>query len=116
MCSIYSRRPKACARYRCQLLKDFQAAAVDLPRALEHVATAKRLLARLRRSMPTGMTITEARASIHAQSGSGASELAAMELKLHVFALELYLDRHFRNSRDRRSLVLEAAESESEEN
>ena len=114
MCSIYGNRPRVCGRYRCNLLQEFEAGNVALSDALDRVKTAKALSAEVQASMPDGISLPQARAMRNARSDSTQSELSyavRMELKLRTTALDLYLDKYFRNSRDTHMLELTPIEA-----
>jgi hypothetical protein len=108
VCTIYGNRPRVCARYECQLLQDLKSGRKTLERSSDLVATAKRLLASMRQAMPEAMTIGEAMSLAQAGDADGGDLplRRRLDLKLRATALELYLDKHFRNSKDRRSLEL----------
>ena len=108
VCAIYSNRPRVCGRYECQLLQDLKSGRKTLERASALVACAKGLLARMREAMPDTLTIGEAMGLAHGGDvvGSDMPLRRKLDLKLHATALELFLDEHFRNSKDRRSLEL----------
>jgi hypothetical protein len=115
-CGVYSQRPSVCQRYKCQLLQDVEAGRIEPRDAVHHVGIAKGLLERLRGAMPAGMSIPRARATARRPADADApGDRPPPELRLRATALELYLDRHFRNARDRRALVLEPTDSESKE-
>ena len=104
-CSIFGSRPRVCGRYRCRLLQDVEAGAVELPVAMELVRIARELEAAARASL-TG-SLPEAR--YRARHGALPDVLSASPTaerprvaaeKLHVTALDLFLDKHFRNDRD----------------
>ncbi len=75
--------------------------------ALGKVRIAKELRREVEEAMPSGMTLPQARdmanSSLAAQAeGSEVSE-GDMQLALRSTALNRYLDKHFRNSRDGRA-------------
>lgn len=112
MCSIYGSRPRACHRYKCQLLMDLEADDIDFDDALGKVVTAKALRRQAEMVMPEGMTLPQGRAlaialpSAPAGAADSAGRRSEMQLKLHTTALNLYLDKHFRNARDRKAFEL----------
>ena len=111
MCSIYGNRPRVCGRYRCNLLQEFEAGSISLSDALERVKTAKALSAQVQASMPDGISLPQARAmrTARPEDSKQDNELSyggRMELKLRTTALDLYLDKYFRNSRDTHMLEL----------
>ena len=109
-CTIYATRPRVCARYKCQLLQDLEAGAVALPEALDRVRTAKALFEQLKDAMPAGMTFQQTRrlALDATASPAGVDARTRMLVRLRSTALQLYLDKHFRNSDDNRLFELKA--------
>ena len=108
-CTIYTSRPKVCARYQCQLLEDVKESRLELDTALEHVRVAKMMFEEVRALLPPGMTLPEARALAASppDTASPACE-GEMPLRLAVMRLSLYLDRHFRHSKEGKLLSSEA--------
>lgn len=110
ICSIYPNRPRACVRYKCQLLLDLEDGATNFDDATAKVATAKALVDRAQGLMPEGMTLAGARRLIQetpANQPGPVERAGQMPLRLAITALSLYLDRHFRTARERKSLSLE---------
>lgn len=107
ICTIYGSRPSVCGRYKCQLLQDLEGGAVELDEALGKVGIAKALRREAEEAMPEGMTLPQARKLVHVALANHADGTAAgdgdMELVLRTAAFNLYLDKHFRNSRDGRA-------------
>jgi hypothetical protein len=108
VCTIYEQRPRVCGRYLCQLLQDLESGKIGFDESLTIVASARAQLAKLRLAMPATMSV---RAAVNLAKGAQSpphdlSERELTELKLQATALELYLDKHFRNERDGRSLDL----------
>lgn len=98
-CTIYGNRPRVCARYKCQLLRDLEAGSTDLPTALEHVEAAKQLMNVMYEMMPSGMTLRETRVlALGGEIDTGSKGREHMLLKLRATALHLYVDKFFRNS------------------
>jgi hypothetical protein len=110
VCTIYESRPRVCARYKCQVLLDVEAGATNFADAVAKVATAKELVNRAREFMPEGMTLPAARVldvdESFAQSDAP-ERVGSMPLRLAITSLSLYLDKHFRNSREGKLLALE---------
>lgn len=108
VCTIYDQRPRVCGRYKCQLLQDLESGDKSFDEAVSLVASARAQLAKLRLAMPRTMSVRNAVAL--AKGGSppamDLSKRQVTDLKLQATALELYLDKHFRNERDGRSLEL----------
>ncbi|HJU76527.1 MAG TPA: YkgJ family cysteine cluster protein [Sphingomicrobium sp.] len=115
-CSIYSNRPKVCARYQCQLLDDVQQANVSLDAALEHVRVAKRMCDDVRALLPPGMNFPQARRLLHeppsAEAAAGRS--AEMRLRLALTTLCLYLDKHFKHSKESKLLTMTSVDQDME--
>ena len=106
-CSIFHSRPRVCPRYRCQLLRDTESGHVDLPTALGLVEQAH-LLFRSAMASLTSESLAEARRRTRYTpladllSSSAAPKQALVEERLRVVALDVFLDRHFRNDKDQR--------------
>ena len=115
-CSIYSNRPKVCARYQCQLLDDVQQANITLDAALEHVRIAKRMCDDVRALLPPGMNFPKARRLLHEPSGAVPAatpgRAADMRLRLALTTLCLYLDKHFKNSRESKLLTMTSVDQD----
>ncbi len=97
-CTIYATRYLTCRTFRCALLKRFDAGEVDLSKALEAVAQAKAIVVRVA-TIDSQSVLLETRVA-RRQVGtlkqeSGSSE--AIKLWLESLALDLFLDRTFRN-------------------
>lgn len=115
VCTIYESRPRVCARYKCQLLLDVEAGATKFGDAVAKVATAKDLVRRAQDLMAEGMTLPMARtlgqkdpAAVPEAQERGVN----MPLKLAITSLSLYLDKHFRNSREGKLLLFEVVGDE----
>ena len=111
ICSIYGDRPAVCSRYRCQLLQNVAGGTVPLAEALERVATAKALLKQAVNVLPTGLSYKQARKLANGgRLAEGADRVTshedAMKVQLSVTAVDLYIDKFFRNSKDRKSFEL----------
>lgn len=109
-CSIFPKRPRVCGEYRCQLLIDKEAGSIDLASALQIVEQAHALLRSVQETVSEG-TVPEARErALNPDMGAGAQEPQGareqlMKERLSVMALDMFLDRHFRNDRDGRMYV-----------
>lgn len=113
-CTIYADRPKVCARYKCGLLDRFEAGEVTLAAAITIVGGAKKLVDRVRAVMPEGMTIPAARALCDAPpttAGDAGERASGMRLRLVITALNLFLDKNFKNAREGKFLSLETVEA-----
>ena len=119
-CSIYGSRPRVCGQYRCQILQDLEAGATTFDVATSKVQTARALVEQVRPIMRPGMTLPQVRAlSIEpVPAGLEAMDTEArdleMRLRLAATALTLYIDRHFRNSRDGHMLELNTMDGATE--
>lgn len=114
-CGIYEARPRVCARYHCQLLDDYAQGRIDLAGSLEHVRAAMALLQAVRSAMPPEMTYAEAQQLTNGPRDTvQAPAEDQSDLRLRTAKLELYLDRHFRNARDKRSFQSGTDEMQSE--
>lgn len=116
-CTIYAERPKVCARYKCGLLDRFEAGEVTLAAAIAVVGGAKELIGRVRAVMPEGMTIPTARALCDAPpttAGDAGERASGMTMRLAITALNLFLDKNFKNDREGKFLSLETVESRSD--
>jgi len=80
-CSDYAQRPVACQRFRCKLLRAFEAGQVEMPAALEVIARVEALVAK---------------------AGPGRHEVdpkdASVERLLDIGELEAVVTRHFRDA------------------
>lgn len=119
VCTIYGSRPRVCSRYKCQLLQDLESGAVALDDALDRVGIAKALRREAERAMPQGMTLPQAREitriSLAGHADGANAGNGDMELVLRTAAFNLYLDKHFRNSRDGRAYDVTALGERTEE-
>lgn len=106
LCSIYGDRPKVCGRYKCKLLQEFEAGEIEYAEGAARIRTAKALSAEAEAEMPKGMTLPQARTVGRAALPSSPRVEHSMDdgknikLRLRTIALDLYLDKFFRNSRD----------------
>jgi Fe-S-cluster containining protein len=98
-CGIYEQRFTVCRTFRCALLKRVEGGEAGLEEAQATVAKAKAMLARVTAIDPTAATAA-ARARHRAAGADGApgEDLAARRrLWTESLALDLFLDRNFRN-------------------
>lgn len=112
VCTIYGNRPRVCGNYKCQLLQDLEAGSVTLDVAIGKVGTAKELIRRVEELLPEEMTLPEARTLMSASEDQPARPPAEMPARLAVTALTLYLDKHFKHSRESKTLSLETVTEE----
>jgi len=97
-CVIYSQRFTQCRTFQCALLKRFDAGEVALPEALKAVAEAKAMVARVA-ALDPGSALVVNRIARREEDfpRPGASDCPRTRLWLESLALELFLDRTFRN-------------------
>jgi hypothetical protein len=101
-CSTYTKRPEACGRYRCDLLRDFEAQKIDLETALEPVEQAKTLIAEIATLIGDtneAETIWSRAAQFAKGHGlqlySNEFTRAFPQIQLKVSTLYMLCDRHF---------------------
>lgn len=100
-CSIFEQRPQVCPSYRCRLLLSVDSGSVELPTALARVEIAHELY-RLTMTSLTGGSLAEARHRARfvpvaeLLAGSPEHRDALLRERLHVTALDVFIDRHFR--------------------
>jgi len=109
-CGIYRDRPRVCGNYRCALLKEVENDGVELAEARSRILVARKLAARVKAINTPGLSWLELRAlvapALEPSLGDKVAERLSSnpalrdELKLNMVALMLYLDTHFRNSRE----------------
>ncbi len=101
-CAIYESRPATCRRYRCDLLKAFEAAEIEYDEAVKKIASAKSLLAAVVADDPAACQDRHRmdcwRRYADALAAGDAQERDEVGPKLlRVVALESFLRRWFRN-------------------
>lgn len=101
ICTIYDRRPRACRRYRCKLLKKVEEGAVNVAEARKRIETTKSLIARVCSDSPESLT-AEGRAALGKrlkenalQSLDGNARQRAARTLLAVSAIDYVLERWF---------------------
>ena len=94
-CGIYEERPRVCSRYRCRLLQDTEAGTMALSDAKLKVHEARRLFDEVKRLIPAGMSVPQARAKCRDRQAS-----IEPRLRLQMMALMRYLDLHFRHDEE----------------
>ena len=110
-CSVYADRPSPCRNYKCRLLQSLDSGERSLEECLEKVSKARSLLSELEAVLPVGMTLPEARgvaASKAVKNDAGMPENA--KIKLHAFALNVYLEKYFRNDYESSFLEISSLE------
>lgn len=106
-CTVYADRPKSCRTYRCRLRQSLDAGASSIEACLDKVASARNLLRKLEDVLPQGTTLPQARASMGSNPATGTfEELEKSKIKLHAFALNVFLEKHFRNEYENSFLEL----------
>lgn len=100
-CAIYAVRPAACRAYRCRVLKALDRGEIDPPTARARVAEALALRARMRESLPPGMTIAQAAAEWGAR-GRGSPTPENARAMLAYVAYWAFAERHFVKRNDPR--------------
>ena len=91
-CSVYERRPDKCKRFRCPTLVALDIGEIDDTAARARVARAQKASARLLESAPGHADVAAIRRNVHACGAQGdPRQLVALA------ALEMLLDRYFRN-------------------
>ena len=104
VCSIYGNRPLVCGRYRCQLLRNLEAGNLSFDDAIDKVDTAKGLAKGVEQAAERTLTLPEIRplAVEPTPQNTVAGERARSSRgKLAATVFTVYMDRHFRNDRDR---------------
>ena len=96
-CTVYANRPSPCRNYKCRLLQTLEADESSLQQCLDKVSSARSLLSDLQDVLPQDMTLPEARASAASQPVEDVDKLGRAKIKLHAFALNVYLEKYFRN-------------------
>jgi hypothetical protein len=79
------------------LLQTLEADESSLQQCLDKVSSARSLLSDLQDVLPQDMTLPEARASAASQPVEDVDKLGRAKIKLHAFALNVYLEKYFRN-------------------
>jgi hypothetical protein len=98
-CTIYEERPRICAEYRCDQLRGLEDGSIALDDALERVARAKalaaRLSGRLRRLEPGPGAIWDMLMRYQARVDAGVDCARDPVLYLDVVELAAHLQKHF---------------------
>lgn len=95
-CTIYTERPRVCARYACRLLQEVRGGERSLAGALPLVAEARRLAGEVSAALKPGQSLPAARGLLADPAAPADTAL----LRLRSAALAHYLDLHFRNARE----------------
>jgi len=104
-CSIYSARPGVCRTYRCALLENLEAGKIGESDAREKIATAKGLVAAVRKIdadavTPPQRTALAARLNAELRELDGAERERAAKALLQIAMLEYLLNQHFLKKKD----------------
>jgi Fe-S-cluster containining protein len=101
-CATYTKRPEACGRYRCNLLRGVEAQEMDQETALEPIEQAKRLIAEIETLIGDtneGETIWQRAAHFAEYRGlrlhTSEFTQAFPQLQLKISTLYILCDRHF---------------------
>lgn len=106
-CAGYDDRPRACARYRCEVLAGLDAGAITPDRALQLVHRGAELADQAMAASPTpGRTIAALRRAFRANAdgwaeADDAGRAVLAPLRLALVALDRHLDTHFRQPHQR---------------
>lgn len=106
-CTIYEDRPGICQRYRCKLLRNFEAGEIPLDECLGRVAEAKRLIAQLPDSLrwqdhSVGHQWVKQFREWKAKKPAERAEEVGGGFLLQLIILNRFLDEHFRDKGQRR--------------
>lgn len=98
-CTIYDQRFTKCRTFRCALLKRLDTGEVSLPEALETVGKAKRMLDALVAIDPEAglAAVRAARRRLGPPRAADAGSARKARLWIDSLALDMFLDRAFRN-------------------
>ncbi|HEY0112149.1 MAG TPA: YkgJ family cysteine cluster protein [Allosphingosinicella sp.] len=104
-CTIYPERFTSCRSFRCRLLRRLDLGEVTLEDALATVAKARELVSRLSASNGT-LTTLEGRRRLRkagqpSVSASKEEKLSSGRLHLDSLALDMFLEKHFRQKEKR---------------
>jgi hypothetical protein len=105
-CTIYETRFEVCRTFRCALLRRYGAGEVSLEEANAQVARAKHLLAEATAAEPdAAMVVPRALARARLGDAVASTDLQARRAAgpafLKIVALDAFLERWFRNKKDR---------------
>ncbi|MCP5396661.1 MAG: YkgJ family cysteine cluster protein [Sphingomonadaceae bacterium] len=96
-CGVFPDRPSCCPGYRCEVLSAAQDGAMPLDQALDIVRKAVALHDDVQTNLPEGQSLHDARRRWKEADKSGAAPSPdEAPLRLAYYALNLFLDRHFR--------------------
>jgi uncharacterized protein len=111
-CGIYSDRPQRCRTFRCALLKRLDSGETTLAEARATVGQARKMLARVTELDPASAQFGE-RARLRAEPLAADGENAGLRRRVMIesLALDLFLDRNFRN---RKAVEMESSRPKAE--
>jgi Fe-S-cluster containining protein len=92
-CTVYSYRPQACRKYRCELLTKLHSGDVALSDALGQVRTALELRARFIDILPDTGTVS--RVAEEWKDRSGRNSTAHLKAMLDYVVYRMFVERHF---------------------
>jgi hypothetical protein len=106
-CAVYSKRPASCRRYRCELLKKFEAGQVSFADAKRIVTEAKDMIAALKRlfgTAPTSMLPMDWTRRFEQWRSTPPEQRSKCDsrLVLEETRLQRLLDVHFRREHQRK--------------
>lgn len=102
-CTVYAGRPAGCAAFRCELLRSVESGVTSRDEAVERIATAKTLLARLAATMPADWSFPHARQRWRVRLAKPASDddEATPAFMLQMSLTNIFLDRYFYSEKKR---------------
>ena len=96
-CSIYSKRPKICASYRCKTLTALESGQISHADAHDVIREAARLRREFEAAIPHGITRRQAIICVvKEQCPNEASNEEFLRLRLAYIAIQAMVDRHMR--------------------
>ncbi|MCB2087242.1 MAG: YkgJ family cysteine cluster protein [Sphingomonadaceae bacterium] len=96
-CTIYADRPASCRDFRCEVLVSAQDGAIPLPAALDTVRKAVELHQAVLDKLPADTSLRAMRQRWKEREATAQpSSPEEAQLRLAYYALNLFLDRHFR--------------------
>ena len=96
-CTIYESRFTKCRTFRCALLRRLDSGEVALPEALQTVAQAKAMVSRVAAKDSDAALVATRIPRLREGTPPAGGGAAAAGLWVESLALDLFLDRHFRN-------------------
>ena len=112
LCRVYPDRPATCRAFRCEVLRKVDRGDLSEQDALDLIGQAKALLARVEALLDAGEDLATARALWRQHLAADQPRRAVagdpprvQQLLLHMTALNLFLDRHFRTDKQQFTMV-----------